>query len=366
MFQFFANIFGYLLNFINNFVGNYGLAIIMFTILIKIIMLPLSIKQQRTMKKSSELQEKMKVLQFKYKNDPEKLNREMMDLYKKENMSPFSGCLSTIIQFILLISIFYMVRCPLTYMEKIDKTQIESYVQQLKDDGMPVNQAYSEIDIIREVDYLKEKFPEDENLEKILNKSKEYLEKHDVTIVPLSVSFDGEIYYRDGVDITRDQCYQKMVDDPKLFPKTSLPSVESYADVFRSFVEQGFPVVCFTITTLFSGSYNSAMNAKSLVEEDYPDANICVIDSKQNTVTQALLIDQFVKMLEDGLSFEQAMSKLDALMASARIFFTVGSLDYLKMGGRIGKVATAATGKLGVKPVIIMKDGDIVLFRFNV
>ena len=167
MFQFFANIFGYLLNFINNFVGNYGLAIIMFTILIKIIMLPLSIKQQRTMKKSSELQEKMKVLQFKYKNDPEKLNREMMDLYKKENMSPFSGCLSTIIQFILLISIFYMVRCPLTYMEKIDKTQIESYVQQLKDDGMPVNQSYSEIDIIREVDYLKEKFPEDENLEKI-------------------------------------------------------------------------------------------------------------------------------------------------------------------------------------------------------
>lgn len=191
--------------------------------------------------------------------------------------------------------------------------------------------------------------------------SKEYLEKHDVTIVPLSVSFDGEIYYRDGVDITRDECYQRMVDDPKLFPKTSLPSVESYADVFRSFVEQGFPVVCFTITTLFSGSYNSAINAKSLVLEDYPDANICVIDSKQNTVTQALLINQFVRMLEDGLSFEQAMSKLDALMASARIFFTVGSLDYLKMGGRIGKVATAATGKLGVKPVIIMKDGDIGL-----
>lgn len=191
--------------------------------------------------------------------------------------------------------------------------------------------------------------------------SKEYLEKHDVTIVPLSVSFDGETYYRDGVDITRDECYQRMVDDPKLFPKTSLPSVESYADVFRSFVEQGFPVVCFTITTLFSGSYNSAINAKSLVLEDYPDANICVIDSKQNTVTQALLIDQFVRMLEDGLSFEQAMSKLDALMASARIFFTVGSLDYLKMGGRIGKVAKAATGKLGVKPVIIMKDGDIGL-----
>ena len=167
MFQFFANIFGYLLNIINNFVGNYGLAIILFTIIIKLIMLPLSIKQQRTMKKSAKLQEEMKVLQFKYKNDPEKLNREMMDLYKKENMSPFSGCFSAIVQFILLISIFYMVRFPLTYMEKIDKTQVDTYVQQMKSDGITVSEAYSEIDIIREIDYLKEKFPEDENLNKI-------------------------------------------------------------------------------------------------------------------------------------------------------------------------------------------------------
>ena len=167
MFQFFANIFGYILNIINNFVGNYGLAIILFTVIVKLVMLPLSIKQQKAMKKNNKIQKQIKVLQFKYKNDPEKLNREMMDLYKKENMSPFSGCLSTIVQFILLISIFYMVRCPLTYMERIDKTQIDTYVQQLKDNGMSINQAYSEIDIIRELDYLKEKFPDDQNLDKI-------------------------------------------------------------------------------------------------------------------------------------------------------------------------------------------------------
>ncbi len=167
MFQFFANIFGYLLNIINNFVGNYGLAIILFTVLIKLIMIPLSIKQQRTMKKNAVMQEKIKVLQFKYKNDQERLNKEMMNLYKQENMSPFSGCLSAIIQFILLISIFYMVRFPLTYMERIDKSDIDNYVQQMKDDGKEVSQAYLEIDIIREIDYLKEKFPEDENLNNI-------------------------------------------------------------------------------------------------------------------------------------------------------------------------------------------------------
>ena len=167
MFQFFAQIFGFVLNFINDIVGNYGFAIILFTVLIKLIMLPLSIKQQRTMKKSTKLQQELNTLQFKYKNDPEKLNREMMELYKRENMSPFSGCLSSIAQFILLISIFYMVRFPLTYMERIDKTQIDTYVQQMKDDGMPVSQAYSEIDVVRELDYLKEKFPDDENLHKI-------------------------------------------------------------------------------------------------------------------------------------------------------------------------------------------------------
>lgn len=167
MFQFFANIFGFLLNIINNFVGNYGLAIILFTVIIKLIMLPLSIKQQRTMKKNAVMQEKIKVLQFKYKNDQEKLNKEMMNLYKQENMSPFSGCLSAIIQFILLISIFYMVKEPLTYMERIDKNDIDNYIQQMKEDGKEVGQAYSHIDVIREIDYLKEKFPEDENLKNI-------------------------------------------------------------------------------------------------------------------------------------------------------------------------------------------------------
>ncbi len=165
MFQFFANIFGYILNFIYQFVNNYGLAMILFTILIKVLMLPLTIKQQKTMKKSVKLQEKMKVLQFKYKNDQEKLNQEMMNLYKEENMSPFSGCLSTILQFILLISIFYMVRCPLTYMKKVDVNTINTHIEQLKEAEKTTNAAYPEIDIIREATYLQEKNPEDQSIE---------------------------------------------------------------------------------------------------------------------------------------------------------------------------------------------------------
>ena len=163
MFSFFANIFGYLLNFIYHFVNNYGLAMILFTLVIKILMLPLSIKQQRMLKKSNKMQEKLKVLQFKYKNNPEKLNQEMMNLYKEEKMNPFGGCLSSIVQFILLISIFYMVRSPLTYMKKMDTEVLNTYVQQLKDDGKTISAAYPEIDLLRESTYLAENNPEDEN-----------------------------------------------------------------------------------------------------------------------------------------------------------------------------------------------------------
>lgn len=166
MFEFFANIFGYLLQFLYTLVNNYGLAIILFTLIIKLLLLPLSIKQQKTMKKSSELQEKVKVMQFKYKNDPEKLNKEMMNLYKTENVSPFSGCLTSIIQMLLLLSIFYLVRSPLTFMEKISQENINTYIQQLKDEGKVISNVYPEIDLIRETELLKEKNPEDQFIEK--------------------------------------------------------------------------------------------------------------------------------------------------------------------------------------------------------
>lgn len=167
MFEFFASIFGYVLAFLYNLVNNYGFAIILFTVIIKLLLLPLSIKQQKTMKKSAKLQEKMKVIQFKYKNDPEKMNQEIMSLYKNEKMSPFSGCLTAIIQFLLLLSIFYLVRCPITYMEKISSEKLNQYVGQLQEEGREVSKAYPEIDLIREYEWLKEKNPEDEQVEKL-------------------------------------------------------------------------------------------------------------------------------------------------------------------------------------------------------
>lgn len=155
MIAFFAKIFGFILNFIYEIVNNYGIAIILFSLLVKLLMIPISIKQQKTMKKSVKIQEKMKEIQFKYKNNPEKLNQETLELYKTENMSPFSGCLSAIVQIILLFAVFYLVRSPLTYMKKVDTGIIEKYKNIVHEYQLSENSAYPEIDVIREIDNIK-------------------------------------------------------------------------------------------------------------------------------------------------------------------------------------------------------------------
>ena len=155
MIAFFANIFGYVLNFIYNLVKNYGLAIIIFSILIKILMIPISIKQQKTMKKSTKIQKKMKEIQFKYKNNPEQLNQATMELYKSENMSPFSGCFSAIAQMILLFAVFYLVRSPLTYMKKVDDDVVNKYTKIIKENDLSTNSAYPQIEIIREIENIR-------------------------------------------------------------------------------------------------------------------------------------------------------------------------------------------------------------------
>ena len=151
MLSFFANIFGYVLKLLYSFVGNYGWAIILFSIIVKVAMLPISIKQQRTMKKNEKIQKELKQIQFKYKNEPEKLNQEMMALYKREGMSPFSGCLSSIVQIILLFSVFLLVRQPLTYMVKMDTNIINKMTEVVSKQDENQKNAYQEIAIIQYV-----------------------------------------------------------------------------------------------------------------------------------------------------------------------------------------------------------------------
>lgn len=187
----------------------------------------------------------------------------------------------------------------------------------------------------------------------------EFWNSYDLTIVPFYVSFDSEKYYREIIDMPIREFYQKLVDNPKTFPKSSMPSVQDYYDAFKPIVEAGDAIICICITTKFSGSMQSALTAYDMILEDYPDAVITVINSTINTVLQGEYVLEAVRLRDNNVPYEKAVEELERIKDTGRIFFTVGSLDYLQHGGRIGKLSGLAGSVLGIKPIITLMDGEI-------
>ena len=146
-----SSLFGYILNFIYSLVHNYGVAIIIFSFLLKLLLLPISIKQQKTMKKTAKIQGKAKELQEKYKNDPNKMNQEIMALYKQENVSPLGGCLPAILQLVFLLAMFGLVRNPITYMLKQNPEVINKVANYIQLENNNINRGYPQISILKYV-----------------------------------------------------------------------------------------------------------------------------------------------------------------------------------------------------------------------
>ena len=188
----------------------------------------------------------------------------------------------------------------------------------------------------------------------------EYTEAHNVQVVPFYVTFDGTNYVKEGTGISHDEFYQRMAENHEI-PKSSLPSTGDYIEAFTPYAETNVAVICICITSNFSGSYNSACMARQAVLEKYKDAQIAVIDSSLNTMSEALLVHEVVRMRDNGLTFLECVQKINEIKPTGRIYFTVGSLEYLITNGRIGKLASIAGDKLGIQPLIVMKDGDITL-----
>lgn len=184
------------------------------------------------------------------------------------------------------------------------------------------------------------------------------MEQMGLHFVPFSISFDGEQYDRDLLDIQRDEFYKKMK-DATLFPKTSQPNVKAYIDEFEKSLKKGSDVLCICLSSRLSGSYQSAVNAEYALKEDYPERTILVLDSLCVTGIQNILVCQAVRMQEAGKSLKEAYQTLEAIKTSGKICFTVDSLEHLQKGGRIGKAAALAGNILNVKPIIHIENGEL-------
>lgn len=123
---------GWLLNFIYGFVDNYGVAVILFTLVIKILLLPLGLKQQKSMTAMQMVQPKLKEIQERYKNDQNLLSQETMKLYKEYKISPMGGCLPLLLQLPILFALYRVLYQPLTYMLGMDANEIANLAVQAK------------------------------------------------------------------------------------------------------------------------------------------------------------------------------------------------------------------------------------------
>ena len=151
-FNIFGSLFGYVLWAAYSFVNNFGIAIIIFTLVFKVVLFPSSVKQQKSMAANSKLQARQRALQEKYGNDKQKYNEELQKLYEKENVSPFSGCLTSLLPMFVMLGIYYSVVRPLSNVLHIasDKVaQLTEYVNSIPGLSLNVSSIYSEIELLR-------------------------------------------------------------------------------------------------------------------------------------------------------------------------------------------------------------------------
>lgn len=125
--------FGLFLFWLNNILGNYGAALIFFTIIVRVILLPLSVKQQKSMQDTQKIQPELAQVREKYKNDKQKLNEETMKLYQKHGVNPAGGCFPLLIQFPIIIGLYQAIIKPLTYMFGLSAEQLEMLIEKVNE-----------------------------------------------------------------------------------------------------------------------------------------------------------------------------------------------------------------------------------------
>lgn len=182
--------------------------------------------------------------------------------------------------------------------------------------------------------------------------------RYGVDIVPFYVSFDHENHFKVGVDISREDYYQRLTSERGLFPKTSQPSPQDYIEAFTPHLEAGRDILLLTISSKLSGSYNSAVLAAGILSDDY-SGKITIIDSLNASIGQGLILNEIIKMRDADYDLQTTVRVAEEILKTTRIYFTLDNLEYLKRGGRVGPTTALVGGILGLRPILQLEEGKI-------
>lgn len=178
-------------------------------------------------------------------------------------------------------------------------------------------------------------------------------EKLGITVIPLQVLF-GTTQFTDGVDLTTEEFYQKLETEKEL-PTTTQINPDTFVNVFEEYLKQGDEIITILLSSHLSGTYQSAVIAKEMLETD----KIHLIDSQNVTLGLALIVREAVKLRDNGLSAKDIVNKIEELKGQVRVVAIVDTLKYLQKGGRISAASAVVGTALGIKPIVQVKDGIV-------
>lgn len=174
-----------------------------------------------------------------------------------------------------------------------------------------------------------------------------------LTVLPLSITF-GDTTYADGVDLTNDRFFELLIESDEL-PKTSQATPYAYAQIFERVRAAGEEAVVITLSSGLSGTYQSAVTAAA----DYPEVH--VVDSKNVTIGQGVLVQYALRLADEGRGAAEIASMVESARERLVLLALLDTLEYLRRGGRIPKSVGAIGELLSIKPVVGVRDGEVVM-----
>lgn len=184
----------------------------------------------------------------------------------------------------------------------------------------------------------------------------EEIKEKNLEIAPIGIVIGDETYF-DGQNLERDHFYEMLVES-KAFPQTSQPSPQEFLDIFKDVKERQDDLVCILLSSALSGTYQSAVLAKQMVDYE----RIFLIDSLTATFNIKILADHALDLVAQGKTTEEIVAAVEGMKSKVKVYAALDTLEYLARGGRISK-ATAAIGQLAnIKPIItVSEQGEVSL-----
>ncbi len=185
----------------------------------------------------------------------------------------------------------------------------------------------------------------------------EALKKYNINMVPLSVHF-GQKSYKDKIDLSTEEFYKMLQSDPD-HPKTSQPTPEDFKNKYTELLKDGSEVISIHLASKMSGTIQSAFMAKNELKTD----KIHIVDSGYVAFILGMITIESSIAVEKGKSISEILNMIEKIKKKINLYFIVDTLEYLQKGGRIGKAAALIGGLLNIKPILTIKDGEVMPFE---